>query len=52
MQKATLNFKFEFYMMHIAKVSDYSYTIVNRNAVRSVPELRATKSRIVAQYGL
>ena len=31
MSKAILSYKFAFYMMHIAKVSDYSYTIVNRN---------------------
>ena len=31
MSKAILSYKFDFYMMHIAKVSDYSYTIVNRN---------------------
>ena len=31
MSKAILSYKFEFYMMHIAKVSDYSNTIVNRD---------------------
>ena len=31
MSKAILSYKFDFYMMHVAKVSDYSYTIVNRN---------------------
>ena len=31
MSKAILSYKFDFYMMHIAKVSDYSYIIVNRN---------------------
>ena len=31
MSKAILSYKFDFYMMHNAKVSDYSYTIVNRN---------------------
>ena len=31
MSKAILSNKFDFYMMHIAKVSDYSYTIVNQN---------------------
>ena len=31
MSKAILSYKFDFYVMHIAKVSDYSYTIVNRN---------------------
>ena len=32
MLKAILSYKFDFYMIHIAKVSDYSYTIVNRNS--------------------
>ena len=31
MSKAVLSYKFDYYMMHIAKVSDYSYTLVNRN---------------------
>ena len=31
MSKAILSYKFDFYMMHIAKISDNSYTIVNRN---------------------
>ena len=31
MSKAILSHKFDLYMMHIAKVSDYSYTIVSRN---------------------
>ena len=31
MSKAILSYKYDFYMVHIAKVSDYSYTIVNRN---------------------
>ena len=31
MSKIILSYKFDFYMMHIAKVSDHSYTIVNRN---------------------
>ena len=31
MLKAFLSYKFDFYMMHIEKVSDYSYTIVYRN---------------------
>ena len=31
MSKAILSYKFDFYMVHIAKVSDYSYTLVNRN---------------------
>ena len=30
MSKAILSYKFDFYMMHIAKVSDYSYTIVTQ----------------------
>ena len=29
MSKAIRSYKFDFYLMHIAKVSDYSYTIVN-----------------------
>ena len=29
--KAILSYKFDFYIMHIANLSDYSYTIVNRN---------------------
>ena len=31
MSKAIQSYKFDFYMLHIAKLSDYSYTIVNRN---------------------
>ena len=31
MSKAIISNKYDFYMVHIAKVSDYSYTIVNRN---------------------
>ena len=31
MPKVIPSYKFDFYMMHIAKVSDYSYTILNRN---------------------
>ena len=31
MSKAILSYKFDFYMMHIAKVSDYSCTIVDCN---------------------
>ena len=31
MSKAILSYKYDFYMLHIAKVSDYSYTKVNRN---------------------
>ena len=43
--------------MHVAKVSDYSYNLVNCNnhsngiRFRSLQELRAATSRIVAQYG-
>ena len=31
MSKAVLSYKLDFYMMHIAKVPDYSYFLVNRN---------------------
>ena len=31
MSNAILSNQYDFYMVHIAKVSDYSYTIVNRN---------------------
>ena len=31
MSKAILSYKFDFYMMHIAKVPDYNYFLVNRN---------------------
>ena len=31
MSKTILSYKFDFYMMHIAKVSEYRYTIVNLN---------------------
>ena len=31
MSKAIISYKSDFYMMHIAKISDNSYTIVNRN---------------------
>ena len=31
MSKAILSYKFDFYMMHIAKVSDYSYTLLKCN---------------------
>ena len=31
MSKAILSYKLDFYMMHIAKISDYSYTLVNHN---------------------
>ena len=52
-----ISYKFGFYIMHVAKVSDHSYSIVNRNyqfkgmQFRSLQELRAATSRIVAQYG-
>ena len=47
MSKVILSYKFDFYMMHVAKVSDHSYNIVNRNnqfkemRFRSLQELRA-----------
>ena len=31
MSKVILSYKFNFYMMHVAKVSDHSYNIVNHN---------------------
>ena len=31
MSKVILSYKFDFYMMHVAKVSDHSYSIVYRN---------------------
>ena len=31
MSKAIISYKYDFYMVHLAKVSDYSYTIMNRN---------------------
>ena len=52
-----LSHKFDFYIMHIVKVSDHSYNIVNPNnqfmgmRFRSLQELRAATSRIVTQYG-
>ena len=57
MSKVILSYKFDFHMMHVAKVSDRSYNKVNRNnrfkgmRFRSLQELRAATSRIVAQYG-
>ena len=57
MSKVMLSYKFDFYMMHVAKVSDHSYNIVNRNnqfkgmRLLSLQELRAATSRIFAQYG-
>ena len=30
MSKVILSYKFDFYMMHVVKVSDHSYNIVNR----------------------
>ena len=47
MLKVILSYKFDFYMMHVAKVPDHSYNIVNRNnqfkgmRFRSLHELRA-----------
>ena len=46
--KVILSYKFDFYMMHVAKVSDHSYNIVNCNnqfkemLFRSLQELRAS----------
>ena len=56
MSKVILSYKFDFNMMHVVKVSDHSYNIVNINQFkgmrfRSLQELRAATSRIVAQYG-
>ena len=57
MSKVILSYKFDFYLMHVAKVSNHSYNIVDRNnhfngmRFRSLQELRAATSRIVAQYG-
>ena len=58
MSKVILSYKFDFHMMHVAKVSDHSYMyVVNRNnqskgmRFRSLQELRAATSRVVAQYG-
>ena len=56
MSNVILSYKFDFYIMHVAKVSDQSYNIVNRNnqfngmRFGSLQELRAATSRIVAQY--
>ena len=50
--KVILRYKFDFYMMHNAKVSDHSYNIVNRNnqfhgmRFRSLQELQAATRRI------
>ena len=55
MSQVILSNKFDFYMMHVAKVSDHSYNIVNRNNqfkgrwFRSLQELRAATSRILEQ---
>ena len=52
MSKVILRYKFDFYMMHVAKVSDHSYNIVTRNnqfkgmRFRSLQELQAATSRI------
>ena len=57
MLKVILSYIFDFYMMHVVKVSNHSYNIVNRinqfkgMRFRSLQELRAATSRIVAQYG-
>ena len=57
MSKVILSYKFDFYMMHVAKVSDHSLNIGNRNnqfkGMRfcSLQELRAATSRILEQYG-
>ena len=57
MSKVILSYKFDFYMVHVAKVSDHNYNIVNRinqfkgMRFRSLQELRAATSRIVAPYG-
>ena len=52
MSKAILSYKFDFYMMHIAKVSDYSYTIVNRNnqRMRSVLCLNFEQLKAVSSH--
>ena len=53
MSKVMLSYKFDFYMMHVAKVSDRSYDIVNRNnqfkgmRFLSLQELQAATSHIV-----
>ena len=53
MSMVILSYKFDFFMIHVVKESGYSY---NRNnqfkgmRVRSLQELRAATSRIVAQY--
>ena len=53
MSKVILSYKFDFYMMHVAKVSDHSYDIVNRNnqfkgrRFRSLQDFRAATSRIL-----
>ena len=47
MSKVILSYKSDFYMMHVAKVSDHSYNIVNRNnqfkgmRFRSLQDIRA-----------
>ena len=57
MSKVILSYKFDFYMMHVVKVSDHSYNIVNHinqfkgMRFRSLQELQAATSRIVAQNG-
>ena len=54
MSKAILSYEFDFYMMHIAKVSDYSYTIVNRNnqLMRSVLCLNFEQLKAVSSHSM
>ena len=57
MSNVILSYTFDFYMMHVVKVSDHSYNVVNcinqfkGMRFRSLQELRAATSRIVTQYG-
>ena len=57
MSKVIQSYKFDFQMMHVAKVSCHNYNIVNHNnqfkGMRfcSLHELRAATSQIVAQDG-
>ena len=52
MSMVILSYKFDCYMMHVAKVSDHNYKIVNRNNqfnamwFHSLQELRAAASQI------
>ena len=54
MWKAILSIKFDFYMMHIAKLSDYSCTIVNRNnqLMRSVLCLNFEQLKAVSSHSM